>query len=132
MDRKILDLEHFVLRDGETLILRYTSHPTAEQIAQMRAAIGHALPDAAVLVLPPTVEVMAGVIDVVAPEQEQEERAHIKAAIMDAYDMGKMVYFCPIGDTASGWLMAHKVAAPHPLFDWTANHYSLTSKAPLP
>jgi hypothetical protein len=127
--RTIGDLEHFVLAEGETLILRLTRNFSEEQLAQMRHAIKAALPGRPVLVLPPEVEVCAGKIEVFGVDPGRDERSTPtqedidaqRKAIKDAYCVGRTVY----ARSDEGWFYVHHTANPH-VFDWSKFDYSLT------
>lgn len=130
--RVIHDLQHFVLGENETLILRCTRPMSAEQLHHMRAVIEHALPGRPVLVLPPEVEVCAGEIEVFGvdhgkgddgPTQEDIDAA--RKEITDAYDAGRTVW----GREGNEWFYIHRAANPH-TFDWDQYAYSLTKPKP--
>lgn len=127
--RNIEDLEHFVLAEGETLILRCTRHFSHDQLVQMRATIERYLPGRPVLILPPEIEVCAGRLEVFgvdmgseeesAAAAEQVRRRHIEKAYYD----GKMVW---VRDGVEIFTI-HSVTNPQ-VFDWDKYQYGLTRK----
>lgn len=133
--RKIEDLEHFVLQEGETLILRCTKNLSPEQLYQWRKQIEETLPGRPVMILPPEVEVMAGQLvvfgvdpgagdDMSGPTQEEIESA--RTEIVEAYYGGKMIYCSTPG--SRDWFFAHIHQSPVELpFDWDNTLYSLTA-----
>lgn len=133
--RTIDDLEHFVLGEGETLILRFKRPVAQEVIETARAAIAKNLPGRPVVVLPSEVEVCAGVVEVMgappdalcdeSPEvQEQERRDMIEAA----YDKG-MTVWCREAAEGGMWFYIHRQANSITRFDWDLYDYSLTKPA---
>jgi hypothetical protein len=130
--RTIEDLEHFVLAEGESLILRLTRQVTNEQLHQMRETIGRFLPGRPVLVLPPEVEVYAGKLEVFGVDHgagdelstpTAEDVAAARKEIEDAYDSFRIVYVLEDGDR--DWWYIQKHQNPH-TFNWDRYNYSLT------
>jgi hypothetical protein len=131
--RALQDMEHFALREGETLILRFKTPPSHEMLENARRIVAHALPGAKVLVLPPDVEVYAGNIEVFGvdlareegPTQEDIEAA--RAEIKDAYEGGSTIY---LNDASTGddWVAMHKHYNPIAQWDWETTRYRLTPK----
>jgi len=121
-------MEHFVLAEGETLILRCRRMLSDQELQRAREAVKHALPGRPVLILPPEVDVCAGVIEVFGvdpgkgddgPTQEDIDAA--RAEIQTAYTLGKTVYAME-GDEE---FFVHRSLNPH-TFDWNKYRYSLT------
>ena len=123
--RSIDDLEHFVLAEGETLILRTTRLLSMDQIQRMREHVERCLPGRPVLVLPPDIEVMAGKIEVFGVDTPTVTQDDIDAQlkeITDAYCSARRVW---VQDGDGEWLYVHVSANPH-TFDFTRYNYSLT------
>lgn len=133
--RDIKDLEHFVLQEGETLILRTTCPLSPEQLAMMRKMIDRHLPGRPVLVLPPEVQVCAGRLEVMgvpadAPSSiTQEEIDVARKEITDAYADGRSIYVQD-ASVAPEWVMMHKHYNPIAEWDWDGTRYSLTKPKP--
>lgn len=126
--RTIEDLEHFVLAEGETLILRSRRHMSESEIAHARFLLDRFLPDRPVLLLPPEMDVMAGRIEVFGvdpgkgddgPTQEDIDAERVE--IETAYVSGKTVYASEGDDE----FFVHRSLNPH-TFDWNKYRYSLT------
>lgn len=126
--RDIHDLEHFVLGEKETLILRMRAHLTAEELDNVRRVIARNLPGRPVIVLPPEVDVYAGELEVWgAPQQAAQEEPTQEAivaardTIRAAYHMGKIIW----ANEGDGWYALQNQVNPHSHFDWDAVRYSL-------
>lgn len=127
--RAIEDLEHFVLAEGETLILRMTRMYSEEQLQHTREMIDRHLPGRPVLVLPPDVEVRAGKIEVFGVDlagegPTQEDVDATRKDVTDAYTCGHMVCFRRIDSDREQWMHAHHIVNPH-TFDWGEYEYRL-------
>lgn len=132
--RNINDLDHFVLAEGETLILRCKVPLSDEQLADARGLIESVLPGRPVIVLPPEIEVMAGKLEVFGAEeqaqseadQETQEQVH-RDIIERSYHDGKTIY---VMDPANNerWYVHH--TANPTTFNWDRYKYSLTTRFP--
>lgn len=127
--RNLEDLQHFVLQPDEVLILRCTRHFSPEQLEAMRQVINRHLPGRTVLVLPPDIEVHAGVLEVMgatspmsSTELTQDEIDAMRAEIQAVYDSGQIIY----ANEGGGWFGCHKSSNPIGAWDWERVRYSLT------
>jgi hypothetical protein len=127
--RTIEDLQHFVLAEGETLILRPSKLLSQEQLTRMREGIERMLPGRPVLVLSPEIEVMAGPLEIMGmdlgvdegPTQEDIDAA--RKLITDDYDRNCNVYVYDREDRE--WFVVHQQHNPH-TFEWDKYDYRLT------
>lgn len=125
--RTIDDLEHFVLVEGETLILRCTRMFSQDELQYMRSLIDRFLPGRPVLVLPPDIEVCAGKLEVFGGEvviEEEDAEAGRRNAIEFAYSDGKVIW---VRDGDGQVFMAQLFLNPH-TFDWCKYVYGFTEK----
>lgn len=128
--RNIEDLEHFVLAEGETLILRCTRPISDKELACMRSVIDKFLPGRPVLVLPPDIEVCAGKLEVWGADpgagepDDAEVEQHRRDTIRRNYDNGRTVY---VRDLEGEVFLVHRAAYPH-TFDFDLYTYALTEK----
>lgn len=129
--RTIEDLQHFVLAEGETLILRCKIPPSEDQLQKMRKAIEHLLPGRPVIILPPEIEVCAGQLEVWGVEDDAHAEADMQTQeqvrrdnIMQAYTNGKTVW----ARDADGQVFYIQIAANPHTFDWGTYSYGLTAK----
>ncbi len=135
--RNIEDLEHFVLGEGETLILRMTRPINNDQLAYLRNLVNTALPGRPVMILPSDIEVCAGVLEIMGgPQLDPEDAATFdeieaqrRAEIEQAYEDGRMVY-CKDVNNAYGWFYVHKEANPITGWAWKLYDYRLTKPKP--
>lgn len=129
--RELSDFEHFVPREGETLILRSKRVLSMEEVERFRADIERVLPGRPVLFLPPEVEVYAGQLEVFGAQPataaaSDDDIAAQRAELLSAYNAGKSVW---AQDSDGEWFYVHRNANPH-VFDWEAYNYALHKPKP--
>lgn len=129
--RNIEDLDHFVLAEGETLILRSRVALSDADLHRMRADIERILPGRPVMMLPPEIEVHAGKLEVFGAEvQPGEDSEAAEAArrrqVETAYYDNRVIWAREDGEI----FMAHKHNTPLVSFRWDAPGcaYGLTRK----
>lgn len=126
----IHDLEHFVLAEGETLILRCTRAISNDELVAMRGMLEKYLPGRPVIVLPPDIEMCAGKLEVWGtPTVDEEATAaelerHRRDTIHRNYDNGRMVY---ARDAEGEVFVVQRAAYPHTI-DFDRFTYALTEK----
>lgn len=130
--RTIEDLEHFVLAPGETLILRSRKPLSDEQLLRMRAVVDRVLPGRPVMVLPPEMDVCAGMIEVFGADPgtdehatgptAEEQQAALRQEIAQAYADNQRVYIRVDGE----WFWIHQHLNPYSLADLRLEDVSLT------
>lgn len=129
--RELSDFEHFVLQEGETLILRSKRVLSMEQVERFRADIERVLPGRPVLFLPPEVEVYAGQLEVFGAQPataaaSDDDIAAQRAELQAAYNAGRTVW---VRDEGDDWFQVHRTANPH-TFDWGKHDYALHKPKP--
>lgn len=113
------DLDHFVLKPGETLILRARRPMSAEQTKRMQTYLDtRKLP--AVVIAGPDFDILAGVLSNIMPDDEAQ--AHVDSVI-EAYDEGRTIWGREID--GKDWFVAHKHAFPVTI-DFERYEFSLT------
>lgn len=114
----IHDLEHFVLQDGETLILRARRPLSQEQMAWMQDFLDKRKVQA-VVIAGPDFDIMAGVLSNLVPDDDAQAHAD---AVCDAYDAGKIVW-CRSAE-GGDWFQIQRISNPLTI-DFTNWCYSL-------
>lgn len=113
------DLDHFVLKPGETLILRARRPMSAEQTKLMQTYLDtRKVPT--VVIAGPDFDILAGVLSNIIPDDEAQ--AHVDSVI-EAYDEGHTIWGRDIDGT--DWFVAHKYAFPVTI-DFERYEFSLT------